>query len=476
MQLQKHSEGLGDFVQGIVTDYNNGTYLAEIPCNEQLNTDYYKLQIFMLRNSEAITAIYHSDKIIHIKARKFQAVLQQRRKKRATGSSQESEVPEADLPPHMRPISSHPTVSEYETALKSEFEKGQSTFCAPFIPEQLPGGDISKVCPVSTIPGREWFCRKPKNGHCGPAIWYGNKILSEAKGYLKPNWFPSYIFNKYNFSNTYDDLVYENLVRIEKASSPASASNSEPSPAFQKSPGFWKDFHWQDRVFPKYSDYVLKKDVMKNRIFVKVGDSISGQVLSVFIQESKGSFRNGIEKRKKREVVRTFEYYAPGYQIHTETDAHTRRRVKRFDRQPGYYGFDFLGLEEYFQPDCLPGNGWAPALHPWTANNASVVSIKHGNPIGKNECPGKAIYTGEIIERMIQYNWFSNSTHQYIFFFTHGAHFASLNPIIYHNRLLDIKNQVILHRQAEKNLYSPQAGNSSSSRASKHKIIKFLIC
>ena len=122
-------------IPGHVHDYNNGKYKISIPARE---FGKFRLEVFLMRSSEACSAIIYSMNTIHKKVR----------------------------------------------VIKGIFEDGsQSELCGSFLPDMLPGGDLKNICNFTTFgQGQEYYCEKPlgwrerkKKFQCGERIvWSGD--------------------------------------------------------------------------------------------------------------------------------------------------------------------------------------------------------------------------------------------------------------------------------------------------------------
>ena len=187
-----------------------------------------------------------------------------------------------------------------------------------------------------------------------------------------------------------------------------------------------------------------------------LGDSILSQLWDQFEREAilysrklerqaKEDFSVGVEVGVERSLVNTNPLQALA-------------KEKTSDKLPVESYFNFLNMTDYNNKNCKePFKGWGPIQNDFPTLNLTVYSVTHGQPVCKNFCSAKTIYSSDVIDRMVEHEWFSKRTRgvpayeadqeQYIVLFDHGAHFALFNPIVFYNRLLEIKNSIIEYKK-----------------------------
>ena len=358
-------------ILGQVIDHLNGKYTIKIPC---ILAGQFRVEIILIRNSEAISALLKMFNSMNAKSRIAKGIL-------SDGTS-------------------------LEDSLEGS-QEGESDRCSPFIPNMLPGGDPSQVCPINLTPGREWFCKKPNTTESCEGqklIWQGNH---KGKQYMNPAWYVYTVTDPLGLDDVYEDLVFSDKIIVLTSKLP----DSQKADSHNKIPGYWLRGHWIDRIFPQFSQKISKGEILKDKTFIKLGDSIVGQVSAVFKDE-----------------VRT---YISKLQLGKSSGSSRKKTY-----------FDFLGLDIHYHKNCEPLSGWGATRTIWPMINHTSITITEGLPVMKDQCPGKSIYAGEVIERMEKYGveWYGKDK---IVFFTHGAHFSQWNPVIYYNRLIDIRNSII---------------------------------
>ena len=111
--------------------------------------------------------------------------------------------------------------------------------------------------------------------------------------------------------------------------------------------------------------------------------------------------------------------------------------------------FEFLGLNEYYMDDCEPLSGWGAVKIKNTPCNITGITVNHGLPVQKDLCIGKAIFSVDVLERMIKEKWFTDTekNQKYMIFFTHGMHMAGSNLLTYYNRLIAMRNIIIEYKK-----------------------------
>lgn len=106
--------------------------------------------------------------------------------------------------------------------------------------------------------------------------------------------------------------------------------------------------------------------------------------------------------------------------------------------------YGFLGLEPHESCPENPGP-WAPNVYHCPGTNTTFVRLPHGLPIHKDGCVTVPQYTGDMLESMVENGWVGP---EYVMLLTHGAHFATFNPIVFYKRLLDVKRSVAEYKKA----------------------------
>lgn len=285
--------------------------------------------------------------------------------------------------------------------------------CGPILPEMLEDAPTKDdYCVINATPGREWYCEKPpKSKTCGPLEWLG----FDARA-----WVMGDVVGQYKLDNVYEDLAFTGEVevlpgQIESKEKPAQSSPESGSETLKNSqiPGFWNHLKWIDSKIPKYSGPLKHHNIFKNKIFIIMGDSLSAQFMTEFKSAS---------EKYARDIL--------------------RQGAGKFKCTKQEYGF--LGI---IKGDKCPENPgpWAPNIFHCAGTNTTFVRLPHGMPIHKDGCVETAQYTGDMLEQMIKENWVGP---EYVILMTHGAHFATFNPILFHNRLLDLKQAVEKYKQA----------------------------
>ena len=113
--------------------------------------------------------------------------------------------------------------------------------------------------------------------------------------------------------------------------------------------------------------------------------------------------------------------------------------------------FNFLGYKDLYQKDCEPLSGWGATQTIYPSINVRTVTITEGQPINKDQCLSKSLYTPDAIRRMIKYRWFGK---KHVILMTHGAHFSSWHPLVYYNRMIAIRDAILEFKKAEKEFLS----------------------
>ena len=134
-------------ILGKVKDNLDGTYKIKLPC--RIIGDY-RIEVILMRNSETMSALTRMFNTVQSKGKYSTGLL-------SYGNETELSNQCGSIIPEMLYDSHYPN-------WKKDWEDIQ-------FPK------YSRVCPISTVPGREWYCRKPDNRkweECGELIWMGN--------------------------------------------------------------------------------------------------------------------------------------------------------------------------------------------------------------------------------------------------------------------------------------------------------------
>ena len=332
------------------------------------------------------------------------------------------------------------TLNSKSRVQRGTFSNGESSeLCAPFLPDMLPGGDPTKICTVEdeTNPGRQWYCQKPTNGTCenlDPETGKNTfELVTSGSGWpsLYKLWIP-HLTDTLSLDNVYEDLIFEGNVTVNEQAA------LFPSDVVDRIPGYWYNQKWYDRVYEDMSwnpndenqenlgnsgnnkKRMCKAEYLTNKKFILLGDSI-GHQLWLDIDDEIRYYTNQILKETQENII------------------------------PKVSHFDFLGLNEDYsttsceEPGLIPK--WGPFKQEWPAINFTMYSANHGEPLFKNTCMAKAQYSADVIKRMIEHKWFSTNEQEYIVLLNHGAHFATMHPLIFHNRLIEIRNSIIEYKK-----------------------------
>ena len=187
----------------------------------------------------------------------------------------------------------------------------------------LPGGDIKKVCPVfAENPSRQWYCQMPKTAkNCSEYIYNQGVPPKKLKSRLLNNL--RTFTDKYHLDQVYEDLVFEKTIEVENEM----PENEEFAASFTKSTGYWNQGIWKDDIYPPFGHSVLTPEMMSNKMLVVLGGSICRHITEVLLQKNYLDF---LESNFTATVGR----------------------------------FDFLGLEKYKQPECVPADWGEPQWGP----------------------------------------------------------------------------------------------------------------
>jgi len=280
------------------------------------------------------------------------------------------------------------------------------------LPDSVEFNSKTNICQIYNHPGHTWFCSSPKfqtNSTCKSG--QNHKILWNDKNYSigtnDPDWLISDITNqeKYDLDRVYEDLIYEKIVEI--SSSNVSREKNPVSP-------YWHNKIYHDPILPEFSRLSnnLNRNFLNSTKIITSGDSILLLTLKKLVES----------------LPKNYEILKEG-------------------------NYNFLNLSDYHQDICVEGQtkwGVISETYKYGKNSQAsleIYSTNHGLPIAKSQCHAKIIFTSKIIERMINHKWFSNDK-KYIFIFNHCAHFSKFHPIVFYNRLIEIRNSIIKYKKA----------------------------
>ena len=368
-------------IPGHVIDKRNGNYSISIPCKF---SGKFRIEIFILRTSEMMTALTHSFKTLHNK-----------------GGSQ-------------------------NRFINSQFMNEQySPYCDPILPDMLPGGNRSNVCPIYQDLGKEWYCERPAgvNGTCdennrmkrlGPFIWKKENLEKPPRTTLDV-WTLHDLFSKCGLEKTHEDLVFSSEIDVKKQEATARHS----SESHTKISGYFHNGAWHATNLPSVAQKIHYNlhSLLKNKIIIRMGDSILRHLLLFWYIDLKDLIDHQNKISPSLEPV------------------HSQPKIKEGDknRLP-------LDLQNSFPETCPPPPSGDKFLkQPLQELNLTTYTFTHGLPYFtglKPTCVGHSQFSPNILEKMIEHKWFGE---EYIILLDHGAHFANWHPIILYNRLVLIK-------------------------------------
>ena len=256
--------------------------------------------------------------------------------------------------------------------------------CSPIAPFLLKDNfQQNTTCALSDKPGREFYCKDmPSATTCKD-----NKLL--RIGY-KPTQSKvlGTLLEGFNPDRYYEHLVYKHDFDVEIGVKAMNSNNFQP---------YWEGADFKDPKVPEMTTKASRQLVLKNKIFVSVGDSINWHLI----------------RDLKKDAGRCIES-----------------------------SWNFLGLKS---DDKLCGNVREYAPTKWFCKdiNTTFYHIWHGNPLhnpwnghSKFSCPLIQHYSGEILDRMVEHGWFGE---EYVVFADVGVHLAIFNPIVVYRRLVDFR-------------------------------------
>ena len=267
----------------------------------------------------------------------------------------------------------------------AKFDKFTTIFeCSPIAPFLLNENyQENTTCALSNKPGREFYCKDmPSATTCET-----NKLL--RIGY-KPTESKRLgtLLEGFNPDKYYEHLVYKQNFNVGMNTKTVNSDDHQP---------YWDGTVYKDPLVPSMTSQPSRRSVLKNKIFVSVGDSINWHLI-------------GDLKRDAGRCVET--------------------------------SWNFLGLKS---DDKLCGNVREYAPTKWVCKeiNTTFYHIWHGNPLhnpwnghSKFSCPLIQHYAGEILDRMVEHGWFGV---EYVVFTDVGVHLAIFNPIVVYRRLVDVE-------------------------------------
>ena len=431
-------------IPGHVVDNKNGTYDISIPCKV---VGKFKVQVFMLRNAEVITALVHSYKSFNNKGghhnRYFRGLFEDENSKEKT-------------------------ISEY---------------CDPLVPDLLPdspSGRSDNICTISNRKGNEWYCEKPlqdpklaKNkskksysincsdlgrlkmvspifpNHTIPKTWHWKENKNQS------------IYNlevQYGLGKQNEELLYETEITVEQSNSDSAKeffgmrNSNNKAPSHDLIAGYFHQGYWRDRNLPNFAaklgekqdteDSGTKFELFENKTLIRLGDSILKQLMKLLITD--------IIDEKKEHDLKMLENGNNEISVHRTRTHHphaNRNHAKHFLTEDGL--INPLDFQDQFVGDCL-SDITSFIQSPRSINFTNYI-FNHGMPLnmgGMPHCIGRSIYSVEVFERMIEYEWFGKD---YIIVLNHGAHFANWHPIILYNRLISIKQAAIKYKKFSPN-------------------------
>ena len=347
-------------------DHKNGSYSITFDCNHEKmeETLNYQVQIFLIRHSESISATIKAMAGLNPKSRVFRG-----------------------------------TVGTEKVGK-----------CGPLLPEKILDDAPVKdnFCVINDVPGREWVCQKPSSGNCGNLTWLG---------FDSRDWNMGDKLKNFQLDEVYEDLAFSHDFKIIKSSIETATTTKTKETATITNAinpnGYWYKKKWYTPNLEPHHLKVSKRTMLKNKIFIILGDSLSAQFMT--------EFKSNIEKYQ-RDVLRLGK--------------------GKFKCEKQEYGF--LGIIKGEKCPANPGP-WAPNIFTCKGTNTTFVRLPHGMPIHKDGCVETAQYTGDMLEQMVKNGWIGP---EYILLMTHGAHFAAFNPIVFYRRLIDIKKSVEKYRKS----------------------------
>ena len=165
-----------------------------------------------------------------------------------------------------------------------------SELCGPMIPDMLPSGDPSKVCPISITPGREWYCTRPVSATtCGKYLFNGDGEHGGNDEWPQKedsDFLVSELTNPMGLDRVCEDLVYSREVKVVALN----PSNSPPSGAdtdfrtYHNFQGLWLNGVWVDKILGTVMPTSKIDQSFANKTFMYFGDSLSKRI-GHFIEE-----------------------------------------------------------------------------------------------------------------------------------------------------------------------------------------------
>ena len=270
--------------------------------------------------------------------------------------------------------------------------------CSPLAPFLMETEfDENKTCAISEHYGREFYCSVPenfKNTHGCEVEKVGFRETSDSikLGILLTDFKLDDFHEKLSFEQDFELNLDETVDETTDEDTDEHENDNNDRTRNELAGKYWLNGSYFD---PNVEQLKNRVDVMKNRIFISVGDSINLQLID-WLKNSVGS----------------------GWSVQD---------------------WNFLGLEN--NPK-LCGNVREYSPRKWNndKHNITLIHIWHGHPLHNNwaskrhSCPFIQYNAAEILERMIKLGWFGK---EYVFFTDIGVHLAVFNPIVIYKRLKD---------------------------------------
>ena len=167
---------------------------------------------------------------------------------------------------------------------------------------------------------------------------------------------------------------------------------------------YWDDKIFKDPKVPEMTDSEKRESVLKNKIFVSIGDSINYQIVELLVQVAESCQRQNWN-------------------------------FLDLKNDPAICGIDTV--HKWFR--------YSPQKYYCGNLNLTIYHIWHGHPLHQLHCPLTQHNGGEILEKMIEHKWFGE---EYIIFTDIGVHLAIFNPIVVYRRLVDFRKSAERYLEA----------------------------
>ena len=277
----------------------------------------------------------------------------------------------------------------------------QQAPCSPLAPFLLKDFyDENTICKIVDKPGREFYCKVEDSKTCENKILkIGFKDIGQADEFSSEE-APSKRTGDL-ISNFNPDRFYENLVRYDDFDVVESSNGGGVFDSNFES--YWDDKIFKDPKVPEMTDSDKRESVLKNKIFVSIGDSINYQIVEDLVQVAENCQRQN---------------------------------------------WNFLDLKNdpAICGDVSSENDrYAPQKYYCENLNLTIYHIWHGHPLHQLHCPLTQHNGGEILEKMVEHKWFGE---EYIIFTDIGVHLAIFNPIVVYRRLVDFRKSAERYLEA----------------------------